>query len=87
MVERQVKESNARSLLGAAVKVLGDAGAWALCQRMMGERPMEPAAWMAAALNAQTKIAAVAGKKQGVDRHGNFGNQDYRAGVAADGSF
>lgn len=25
--------------------------------------------------------------KTGVDRHGNFGNQDYRAGVAADGSF
>lgn len=25
--------------------------------------------------------------KPGMDRHGNFGNQDYRAGVAADGSF
>jgi hypothetical protein len=85
MVARQVKDGNARSLMGAAVKVLGDIEAWALCQRMMQERPMEPAAWIAAALNAKTKIAAVAGK--GVNRHGNFAEQDYRAGVGADGSF
>lgn len=26
-------------------------------------------------------------EKQGANRHGNFGQQDYRAGVAADGSF
>lgn len=30
---------------------------------------------------------ATNGRQHGIDRHGNFGNQDYRAGVGADGSF
>ncbi|WP_066735688.1 hypothetical protein [Cupriavidus sp. D384] len=68
MIERQVPDKSARSLLGAAVKVLREEGAWLLCQRMMQERPMEPAAWLAAALNAQTKISAVASKGTGLNR-------------------
>ncbi|HKS73496.1 MAG TPA: hypothetical protein VJQ82_09900 [Terriglobales bacterium] len=58
LIERHVPDKSARSLMGAAVKVLDEGGAWALCQRMMDERPMEPAAWLAAALNAQAKVGA-----------------------------
>jgi hypothetical protein len=47
---------------------------------MMDEKPIEPAAWLAAAINKSI------GKGKG-NRHGNFDRQDYRAGVEADGSF
>jgi uncharacterized protein YdaU (DUF1376 family) len=81
LVDRGVKESNARSLLGGASKHLGDTEAWNLASACMTEKPMDPAAWIAGALNKQI------GKKPGASRHGNFAAQDYRAGVAADGSF
>lgn len=78
MVERGVPDKSARSLMGGAMKQLGDDGAWDLAQRLMQERPVEPAAWLAGAINKSM------GK--GV-KHGNFGKQDYRNGVSADGSF
>jgi uncharacterized protein YdaU (DUF1376 family) len=81
LVDRGVKDSNARSLLGGASKQLGPQEAWNLASACMTERPMDPAAWIAGALN--KKI----GKKSGVNAHGNFAAQDYRAGVGADGSF
>jgi hypothetical protein len=81
LVERGVKESNARSLLGGARKQLGDAEAWNLASACMTEKPLEPAAWIAGALNKQM------GRKNGATRHGNFSKQDYHAGVAADGTF
>ncbi|MBY4730764.1 hypothetical protein K6V90_09490 [Cupriavidus pauculus] len=68
LIDRKVPDKSARSLLGAAIKVLREDGAWSLCQRMMQERPMEPAAWLSAALNAQTKISAVAAKGNGLNR-------------------
>lgn len=81
MVERGVPDKSARSLMGGAMKQFGDDGAWELAQRLMEERPVEPAAWLAAAINKSI------GKGSGANRHGNFGKQDYRAGVAADGTF
>lgn len=53
LVEHGMKESNARSLLGGARKQLGDDGAWELAQQCMREKPLQPAAWLAAALNAR----------------------------------
>lgn len=82
LVERGVPDKSARSLMGAARKQLKDDGAWELAQRLMTEQPLEPAAWLAASINARVKTST---KK--VDRHGGFDKQDYRAGVADDGSF
>lgn len=79
MVERGVPDKSARSLLGGAMKQFGDDGAWDLAQRLMRERPMEPAAWLAGAINKSM------GK--GASKHGNFSKQDYRAGVSEDGAF
>ena len=81
MVDRGVPDKSARSLMGGAIKQLGDDAAWNLAQRLMEERPVEPASWVAAAINKSI------GKTTGANRHGNFGKQDYRAGVEADGSF
>lgn len=81
LVERGVPDRSARSLMGGADKQLGADGAWDLAQQFMREKPMEPAAWIAGALNARMKT------KGKVNKHGGFGNQDYRAGVADDGSF
>jgi hypothetical protein len=84
MVERGVPDRNARSLLGAARKQMGDADAWKLAQRMMNEeKPTEPASWLAGSINAKVKTSP----KGKVSKHGGFGSQDYRAGVADDGSF
>lgn len=80
LVERGVADKNARSLMGAARKQLKDEGAWELAQQFMREKPVEPAAWISAAINSRMKP-----KK--VNRHGGFADQDYRAGVADDGSF
>ncbi|CAE6838892.1 DUF1376 domain-containing protein [Paraburkholderia nemoris] len=55
LVERGVPDKNARSLMGGAVKQLGDDGAWALSQQFMREKPIEPAAWIAGAINARMK--------------------------------
>jgi hypothetical protein len=81
LVERGVTDRNARSLMGAARKQLGDDGAWGLAQQFMQEKPVEPAAWISAAINARMK------PKSKVNKHGGFANQDYRAGIAGDGSF
>lgn len=53
LVERGMPDKSARSLLGGARKQLGDDGAWALASECMEAKPMEPAAWLAAALNAR----------------------------------
>lgn len=82
LVERGVPDKSARSLMGAARKQLKDDGAWELAQRLMTEKPVEPAAWLAASINARVKTST---KK--VDKHGGFDKQDYRSGVADDGSF
>jgi hypothetical protein len=81
LVERGVADKSARSLMGAARKQLKDEGAWELAQQFMQEKPVEPAAWISAAINSRMKT------KSKVDRHGGFDKQDYRAGVSDDGSF
>jgi len=53
LVERGMPDRSARSLLGGACKQLGDDGAWDLASECMREKPLEPAAWLAAALNAR----------------------------------
>ena len=83
LVSRGVKEANARSILGGAVKQLSADGAWMLASQCMTEKPMQPLEWLAAALNKQ--IAEKAGK--GATKHGNFAAQDYHAGISADGRF
>lgn len=55
LVERGVPDRNARSLMGAARKQLGDEEAWALAQQFMRDKPVEPAAWISAAINARIK--------------------------------
>jgi hypothetical protein len=84
LVERGVPDRNARSLLGAARKQLGDDGAWELAQQFMREKPVEPAAWISAAINARMPAAKGKGKQS---RHSGFDTIDYREGVAHDGSF
>jgi hypothetical protein len=81
LVERGVPDKNARSLMGAARKQLKDEGAWELAQQFMREKPVEPAAWISAAINSRMK------PKSKANKHGGFGNQDYREGVGDDGSF
>ncbi|CDY79443.1 hypothetical protein BGLT_02224 [Caballeronia glathei] len=79
-----VKESNIRSMLGGAVKQLGDDGAWAVVQDCMRETPIEPVAWIAAAINARIPAGKGKGKQS---RHSGFDKIDYRDGVNDDGSF
>lgn len=84
LVERGVPDKNARSLLGGAVKQLGDEGAWTLAQECMKEAPLAPAGWIAAAINARMPAGKGKGKQS---RHNGFDNIDYREGVNDDGSF
>ncbi|CUJ59939.1 Uncharacterised protein [Achromobacter xylosoxidans] len=46
-----MKDGNARSLLGGAVKQLGASGAWELASECMRTEVMEPGAWLSKALN------------------------------------
>lgn len=82
LVERGVPDRNARSLMGAARKQLGDDGAWGMAQEFMREKPIEPAAWISKAIN--SRMPAGKGKR---GRHSGFDQIDYREGVNADGSF
>jgi hypothetical protein len=61
MLEKGCVEKSARSLLGAGIKTQGDDKAWELVQAMIKENPIEPAAWLSAALNVR------ANKKRGGD--------------------
>ncbi|MFV0916071.1 hypothetical protein ACI2VP_05105 [Ralstonia nicotianae] len=84
LLERQVADKSARSLLGAAIKQLGsDEAAWSLCQRMFLERPIEPAAWLAGAINAHIKPTA-ARQKGGRQDALEQANRDVAAQVAAE---
>ncbi|MDH1299696.1 hypothetical protein [Achromobacter sp. GD03932] len=51
LVARGMKDGNARSLLGGAIKQLGAAGAWELASECMRTEVMEPGAWLSKALN------------------------------------
>ncbi|AIV65108.1 YdaU family protein [Burkholderia pseudomallei] len=82
LTTRGVADKSARSLLGGAIKQLGDEGAWALAQDCIREGPLEPAAWIAGAINARMPTAK--GRKS---RHNGFDQIDYREGIADDGSF
>ena len=84
LVDHGANERNVRSMLGGAVKQLGDDGAWALMQDCMREQPVEPVAWMAAAINARMPAGKGKGKQS---RHSGFDKIDYREGVNDDGSF
>jgi hypothetical protein len=52
-----VKESNIRSMLGGAEKHLQPEGAWQLVQDCMRAKPLQPVAWLAAAINDRKKVA------------------------------
>jgi len=52
-----VKESNIRSMLGGAEKHLKPEGAWQLVQDCMRAKPLQPVAWLAAAINDRRKVA------------------------------
>lgn len=84
LVERGVPDRNARSLMGAARRQLGDDGAWELAQQFMREKPVEPAAWISAAINARMPAGKGKGKQS---RHSGFDQTDYREGINEDGSF
>lgn len=78
LTERGMPDKAARSLLGAARKQLGDDSAWALASDCMREKPMEPAAWLAAALNARIgRAKGLASEKFAV------AGQDYSGSRAA----
>lgn len=78
LTERGMPDKAARSLLGAARKQLGDDGAWALASDCMREKPMEPAAWLAGALNARIgRAKGLANEKFAV------AGQDYSGSRAA----
>ncbi len=63
LVEQGLLEKHARSLLGAAAKQLGDEEAWQLVQRGMQENPLEPAAWLCAAMQNRTQSHAAPGHR------------------------
>jgi hypothetical protein len=84
LVDKGANERNVRSMLGGAVKQLGDDGAWQLMQDCMRETPVEPVAWLAGAINARLPSGKGKGKQS---RHSGFDKIDYREGVAEDGSF
>ncbi len=74
LIERGVMDRSARSLLGAAVKQLGAMEAWELAQRCMQEKPLEPAGWLAAGIQAQMKstkrmVGQVVGKQAALEAH------------------
>jgi len=54
---KDVKESNLRSMLGGSEKHLTPDGAWQLVQDCMNAKPLEPVAWLAAAINERKKVA------------------------------
>ncbi|WCM21393.1 YdaU family protein [Paraburkholderia bryophila] len=84
MVDHGVTDKNARSLMAGAAKELGDDGAWQLGQELIREAPLQPASWLAAALNARMPAGKGKGKQS---RHSGFDKIDYREGVNSDGSF
>jgi hypothetical protein len=53
LISRDVADKTARSLLGGARKQLGDEGAWALASECIRIAPLEPTAWLAAAINSR----------------------------------
>ncbi|WP_423197875.1 Bacteriophage T5 Orf172 DNA-binding domain-containing protein [Cupriavidus sp. H19C3] len=53
LVARGVPDKTARSLLGGARKQLEDVGAWELASECIRVAPLEPVAWLAAAINAR----------------------------------
>lgn len=55
MVEKGMADKACRSLLGGAVKAMGEDKAWELAQAMIAENPLEPAAWFSKALNLKIK--------------------------------
>jgi hypothetical protein len=59
------KEANVRSVLGAAEKHLTPDGAWQLARECMAEKPLEPVAWIAAALNARKKVGTAPARRNG----------------------
>lgn len=65
LVDRGCKEGNIRSLLGGAVKQLGADAAWALASQCMTEKPIEPIAWLAAGINAQSATRGIGRKVPG----------------------
>lgn len=71
-----VLDRNARSMLGLLRKQRGDAAVIAALERCAQEKPLQPAAWLQAAL-----------KPTRGSNHAGFAGKDYRAGVAADGTF
>jgi hypothetical protein len=77
------KEGNVRSLLGGAVKQLGSEGAWEIASECMREKPIEPLAWLAAAVNARMKKVRASPAKP--SRHNGFDKIDYSEGVTEDG--
>lgn len=72
------KESNARSLLGGAVKQLGADSAWELASECMRENPIEAMSWIAAGINSRMKTTKNS-------RHSGFEKVDYNEGITADG--
>lgn len=69
-----VTDRNGRSMLGLMRKTHGDAAVIAALGRCADEKPLQPVAWLQAALKPKT-----AGK------HAGFDAKDYRAGVTEDG--
>lgn len=73
-----VVDKDARSFLGMCRKNHGDEAVFEVVQVAKRDDVSEPISWITKALQ---------GRKTGKVRHGQFGSQNYRAGVGADGSF
>lgn len=71
-------ERGARSVLGQMVKNHGDDAVADAIDRCAHAHPIEPGAWLLAALKTHVPRAA--------QKHTGFASKDYTAGVAADGS-
>ena len=72
-----VTDRNARSMLGLMRKTHGDELVIGAIDRMAHEKPLQPVAWLQAALGAKTKQAG---------KHSGFALKNYREGIAEDGT-
>jgi hypothetical protein len=71
-----VSDKNARSMLALMCKTHTDAAVADAIQRCATEKPVQPVAWLQAAL-----------KPKSARKHAGFDSKNYREGVNADGSF
>lgn len=89
LVARGMREPNARSLLGGAVKHLGPDDAWVLASECISQGILEPAAWISKSLNERIATAGRrAAPAAGINRQEALEarNREVARRLAAEGS-